>query len=111
MNDSRIDSALEGKRHYNRQRKLTLTPDLLCSFFTKGEKDFLVEEGVPDTFCCRGATIDPLTGHINIFISHPTFDIVPEGGAIPNMEIRVNTDPKRIFRNLGTDTIQEDDPF
>lgn len=87
-----------------------VAPDLLCALFTKGEKDFLVQEGLPETYCCRGATIDPSTGCINIFISHPTFDIVPEGGSVPTMEIKVNTDPKRIFNVIGNKK-QEENPF
>jgi hypothetical protein len=57
-------------------------PELFPLLFKSG-MFFKVEEGIPEDAAFQGFSVDSRKNCIVMYMSHPSFDIVPEGQEIP----------------------------
>ena len=69
-----------------RVKRLEVCPEMIIHFFVKGAAFECVGSDIPEDSEFRGIAHNSENNTWNIFISHPSFNEIPFGGAAPTLE-------------------------
>lgn len=68
-----------------RMKRITFHPQIFHMMLTEGEK-FTVKKGIPEGSKYQGMWMDPHKLCFHIYFSHPSFEKIPTGKDIPEIE-------------------------
>lgn len=83
-----MDKQLEAESWGQRIRMFKLVPSLLLHLIRRPQdREWLTSEGMPADAQFVAATYDDMWRLFRVYVISETFDLVPEGQAVPEMEI------------------------